>query len=198
MAGEQLDYGPMVQQTLGYLWDLPAPATSTRGLGGGITWRGTRYCDDLPQFREDFFFIEHLASRDLKAAKQSLLLVGAPTTAHPLRRGDDGVRAPRQGARRRGQGVEGVPARRDLGHRHRAAAAAAGRGCRAAAAGAGRAAARRHAVAVAAGAPPPRRQRVDPPRRRVQPGVGGDAAATALPAAKASYDFRTPRECPLG
>ena len=38
MAGEQLDYGPMVQQTLGYLWDLPASSTSTRGLGGGITW----------------------------------------------------------------------------------------------------------------------------------------------------------------
>ena len=70
MAGEQLDYGPMVQQTLGYLWDLPASSTSTRGLGGGITWAWDPVlCDDLqPQFREDFFFIEYISCRDLKAA----------------------------------------------------------------------------------------------------------------------------------
>ena len=70
MAGEQLDYGPMVQQTLGYLWDLPASSTSTRGLGGGITWAwDPTLCDDLqPQFREDFFFIEYISCRDLKAA----------------------------------------------------------------------------------------------------------------------------------
>ena len=70
MAGEALDYGPMIQQTLGYLWHLPADSTSTEGLGGGITWAwDPELCANFqPQFREDFFFIEYISCKDLKAA----------------------------------------------------------------------------------------------------------------------------------
>lgn len=58
------------QQTLGFLWTLPADPSSHRGLGGGLTWAwDPTLCDHLQgRFREDFFFVPFIKCEDLRAA----------------------------------------------------------------------------------------------------------------------------------
>jgi hypothetical protein len=58
------------QQLLGYMWNLPADATSKEGLGGGITWAwDPNFCSQiLNKFDEDFFFVPFVTCSMLKAA----------------------------------------------------------------------------------------------------------------------------------
>ena len=201
MAGEQLDYGPMVQQTLGYLWDLPASSTSTRGLGGGITWAwDPTLCDDLqPQFREDFFFIEYISCRDLKAAMHRgfsswsanhphIHFVEVTTECEHLdkERGGEGkawkecplveiwVTGIAPPPPPPAEAVAPPPPSPDA-----------------------------PPPAVTPSPSPPARRRLDDSESIHLGGVynqesGGDAAATALPAAKVSYDFRYTSGMPAG
>ena len=184
----------MIQQTLGYLWDLPASSTSTRGLGGGITWAWDPVlCDDLqPQFREDFFFIEYISCKDLKAAMHRAFMSWSANHAYisfvdvTTECGLDASAAARA---RRGRSARS----RDLGHRPRAAAAAGVGGAGVAAAAAAVADLAAAAGAAAPRGVAPRREGEDYDlecadgtrdqrrRRRVLPGDGrpggGDGAA---------------------
>lgn len=55
---------------LGFLWQLPEEARSSRGLGSGITWAwDDTLCDAIqPLFSEDLFFAPLVRCFDLKAA----------------------------------------------------------------------------------------------------------------------------------
>lgn len=57
-------------QRLGYLWSLPDAASSSNGLGGGITWAwDPTLCERLlPRFHEDMLFVELVSCDTLKAA----------------------------------------------------------------------------------------------------------------------------------
>jgi hypothetical protein len=59
---------PPLQQ-LGYIWSLPQDASSSAGLGGGITWAvDGKLCDALlPLFKEDIIGIELVSCAVLKA-----------------------------------------------------------------------------------------------------------------------------------
>lgn len=68
MRGERVNK-PSIEQ-LGWLWYWPEDTTSTRGLGGGITWAfSPELCKDLgPRFREDIFGGLLLGCEDYRAA----------------------------------------------------------------------------------------------------------------------------------
>ena len=72
------------QQSLGFLWHSPAASNESRGLGMGITWAwdGALCPKLLPRFKEDFFFVEFLTCKDLKAAMHRAFASWAQN--HPL------------------------------------------------------------------------------------------------------------------
>ena len=72
------------QQSLGFLWHSPEASNESRGLGMGITWAwdGALCPKLLPRFKEDFFFVEFLTCKDLKAAMHRAFASWAQN--HPL------------------------------------------------------------------------------------------------------------------
>ena len=72
------------QQSLGFLWHSPEASNESRGLGMGITWAwdGALCPKLLPRFKEDFFFVEFLTCKDLKAAMHRAFQSWAQN--HPL------------------------------------------------------------------------------------------------------------------
>lgn len=68
-AGDVPQNTPLIQ-LLGFVWNMPSVASSSEGLGGGITWAwDPMLCDRLlPRFHEDVLWIKFITCDSLRAA----------------------------------------------------------------------------------------------------------------------------------